>query len=507
MPGPKLRSPWLEQLSKTREALRLEGNKRVDVAIVGAGIAGVTTAYFILKHTRKHIALIEGDRAAHGATGHNAGQLVSYFERPFSDIANEFGLEMAADGQKAIESSWDLLDEIYLDLQLETPRQIFTGYAGCIDLEELKIHLKNNSYRMKAGLPIETILVSKSSPLLGKIPRLFRKLYQTISHETVLDLLQTKDAQYFAVIVGKKGVMNSARFCEETLSRLLERYPQRLILAEHTPVEHVRLYQNNAELISGSHVISTKRVVLCTNGFERLNIENCAGANIDVKFHHLVRGSIGYMAAFVEEPQMPPTAVSYLPSHRKETSGTYDSDPYYYLTRRPRGDDGKSSLICIGGPEALMDDTNDYSKEHPYPNEAKKMIESFVRRTYRHSGRRLTYTHLWHGLMGYTPNGIRCVGAEPCNPVLMYNLGCNGVGILPSIYAGLRIAQILKNKKFKPSIFDPADLRCILPGIKTAEDMATPNRWIGQHIVLGFALFLCLLTLFTLAMYWAKVLG
>jgi glycine/D-amino acid oxidase-like deaminating enzyme len=123
----------------------------------------------------------------------------------------------------------------------------------------------------------------------------------------------------------------------------------------------------------------------------------------------------------------------------------------------------RQSLICIGGPESLMDDTNDYSKEHPYPTEAEEYIRRFLKKTYRNTGRAPKYQYLWHGLMGYTPNGLRCIGAEPCNPVLLYNLGCNGVGILPSVYGGLRIAQILRGDRLSASIFDPQDQRCALP--------------------------------------------
>lgn len=52
------------------------------------------------------------------AAGHNGGQAVDYFERPFSDIAREFGLKMASAGQIAIQSSWRLLRLFYVRLRL-----------------------------------------------------------------------------------------------------------------------------------------------------------------------------------------------------------------------------------------------------------------------------------------------------------------------------------------------------------------------------------------------------
>lgn len=457
MPNVALRSPWLEQLTKKRTLFPFDRDLHADVVIVGAGIAGVMTAYFLLKKTKKSIVLLEGDRIAHGATGHNAGQLVSYFERPFADIVQEFGAVMAAEGQRSIESCWDLLEDIQKDLGLETPLWTFDGYAGCADFHELLSHLYDNEARDKAGLPIEKIFVSRSYAKRKDVPRPLRKYYKLAPHKKILSYLQTSDASYIATIVAKKGCMNSALFCYEVLEKLLARYAQRFTVAEHAFVERVHLFAKGAELKTKKHKVTASRVVLCTNGFEKFHIENHAGARIDAWFHHLVRGSVGYMAAFIEKPQMAPTAISYLPKDVEEMSGAYDADPYYYITRRPHGSD--QSLVCIGGPEALMDDTNAYSRAHPYPKESEKMIRQFTRATYAHSGRRLTFTHLWHGLMGYTPNGIRCVGTEPCNPVLLYNLGCNGVGILPSVYGGYRIAQILSGKRLQPSIFDPRDIR------------------------------------------------
>lgn len=493
-------SPWLEQLDAERRSTGLSGDQKTDIAIIGAGIAGITTAYFLLKQTSKRIILIEGGRLAHGATGHNAGQLVSYFERPFSDIVKEFGLEMAADGQRSVESAWEHLEEIRNDLHLKTPCAIFRGYAGCTDLEELRIHFQNNQKRLEAGLPTEMIWIAESFAKTQAIPKKFRKLYQTVPQTTISHLLETKDKRYIAALAGKKGCMNSAQFCEEVIALLLQRFPKRLILSEHTPIKTVKLRADHAELVSNKCTINAKRVILCTNGFERLHIRNELGTDIDTKFHHLVRGSVGYMAAFLESPQMYPTAVSYLPSHHREASGAYDSDPYFYLTRRPYGEDGQKSLICIGGPEALMDDTNGYSVEHPYPEEAKKLINQFVQKTYRHTPRRLTFSHLWHGLMGYTPNGIRCVGVEPCNQVLLYNLGCNGVGILPSIYGSFRISQIINGEPLKPSIFDPVDQRCFLPPHKKPLFEITKPKHTQQLLALSVVLGL-LLTVY----FWMKI--
>jgi glycine/D-amino acid oxidase-like deaminating enzyme len=67
----------------------------------------------------------------------------------------------------------------------------------------------------------------------------------------------------------------------------------------------------------------------------------------------------------------------------------------------------------------------------------------------------LPYDFQWHGLMGYMHGRVRVIGAHPGHPELLYNLGCNGVGFLPSIHGGSQIARLLAGETLPPSIFDP----------------------------------------------------
>lgn len=61
-------------------------------------------------------------------------------------------------------------------------------------------------------------------------------------------------------------------------------------------------------------------------------------------------------------------------------------------------------------------------------------MDEYIRKTYAPAPTEIHYAYRRHGLMGYTKNTLRLIGPDPFNTVLMYNLGCNGVGILPSIH-------------------------------------------------------------------------
>lgn len=454
-------SPWLHQLNRTRVAQGLASDAEADVAIIGGGIAGVATAYYTLKNTNKKIILLEANKIAHGATGHNGGFLASYFERSFSSLVQEFGLDMAAKAQQAMESTWSLLDEIRQTASLQTPMWQFTGYAACATMEEVLVHLRNNALQMKAGLVPPPMMIASNARGVETIPDIYKDLYTVLPKENILSLLETDDENYIAILPSRKGCMNSALFTEELINFLLASYSDRFTVVEETPVRRLVLKQDYAILdCPKKKRVVAKEVVLCTNGFENITIVNMVGSDINTKFHHLVRGIVGYMAGYTEELSKQPTEISYLPKDSKHGQDIYEEEPYFYLTRRPFEMEGATqhNLICIGGPEALMDDTNKYHVEHPYLQEARDAIDNFLRYTYKHSPKdKIEYKFLWHGLMGFTPNGVRLIGPEPANPILYYNLGCNGVGLLPSIYGGQKISWHLAGDKVEPSIFDPTN--------------------------------------------------
>lgn len=459
------RSPWLAQLNRSRPAIPLAQDTATDVAIVGGGIAGAVTAYFALKDTESSVVIVEADRVAHGATGHNAGQITSYFERPFESIVKEFGLELASEGQRSIESAWGLLDQILADTALRAPVYRFTGYAGCSEFEQLVEHLEENKDRAAAGLAPESILIAKESNWEEALPLFYKDLYSVVPQEDLLALLETDDTRYLACVASQKGCMNSALFTEELVGYLIATYPGRFSLFEETPVTKVTLSEDRALLLTKQeHIVEARRVILCTNGFEQFHIENGSGSDIDTKFHHLVQGRIGYMAGYLESMNAAPTAISYFPKGMPET-GDPTGETYFYFTRRPHGEDeGEAkNLVCAGGPEQVLPNQALYTREEYCREDVRESLDEFLRTTYHHHpGPDAEYSFCWHGLMGYTPGGLRRIGAEPCNPVLLYNLGCNGVGILPSIFGGKRIARILSGETPERSIFDPVDQRCML---------------------------------------------
>jgi glycine/D-amino acid oxidase-like deaminating enzyme len=306
-------SPWIAQLKDITEFPTLNFNTNADVVIVGAGIAGITTSYFLLTKTDKNIILVGADKVAHGATGHNGGFLAGYFERQISSLYEEYGEEKAADAQRSIDSAWELLDDIFKFANLITPMHQFIGYAGCRDVEETITHLQNRKLANKMGLIEEPIYLADDFVFPSKLLAEYKGFYAFVKRDEILDRLESKDQSYISCITSKKGVMNSALFCHELLSFLVTKYSERLQVYEKSKVIDISLYDESAALKINDREINCSKVILCTNGFENFSITNMVGEDINTSFHQNVKGAIGYMAAYLDKQKRQPIEISYLP--------------------------------------------------------------------------------------------------------------------------------------------------------------------------------------------------
>jgi glycine/D-amino acid oxidase-like deaminating enzyme/nitrite reductase/ring-hydroxylating ferredoxin subunit len=122
---------------------RLERDVSVDVAVVGAGIVGVLTAY-LLQRDGKTVALLDAKRIVRGATGYTTAKLTSGHGLIYADLAESFGAEgarvYADSNQAAIEQVAGLAEELGIDCDLERkPNYVYAEREE--DVERLRTEL------------------------------------------------------------------------------------------------------------------------------------------------------------------------------------------------------------------------------------------------------------------------------------------------------------------------------------------------------------------------------
>jgi len=441
-------SPWLEQLVADSLPRPLDRNCSTDVAVIGAGIAGVATTFFTLRDTSADVVLLERDRVGRGATGHNAGQLATYFERPLCDLVDAYGFDAAIAAQRAFDGADDLLDLMIAEAGVDARVERVLGHMGMYTLNHLQVHLRNSLLRKQGGLRLDTCVISEDAEFLADIPVEFDGLYTVCRQAMIQEMLCTTEHRYRAVLSSPRGCANSALIVQQVLAYLEKQYTDRLRYFDHTPVDRIVLGDEGATVHAVGHEVRASKVVLCTNGFTDHVIEDAT----ETHARPTINRTVGYMAAFIEPEPRRPNVMSYI---RNATIG--GDTPYVYATRRTFDrTTGPSTLTCLGGPECRLDDSDQYDADAEFPATILQEIDRDIRPIVdgtRQPGRPYDYT--WHGVMAYTADKVRLIGFDAHNPALLYNLGCNGVGFLQSVYGGHRIARLLSGEQLPPSIFDP----------------------------------------------------
>ena len=328
------RSPWIAQLAADGPPRSLAEDTLTDVVIVGAGIAGVATAFFALRDTTERVLLVERDRVGRGATGRNAGQLTTYFERPLCDIADEFGAEMAAAGQGGFDGAHDLLDLMVAESEASVRVERFTGHLGMFNLHHVLVHLRSNLVRRQGGLRLETCLVSDEAEFASAIPAELDDLYTLVPQARIRDLLETREDRYVAVLSDRKGCANSGLLVEQVLAFLEQRYPDRFRYVDHTPVDRVVVGEDSVVVHCQGQVVTSSQVVLCTNGFVDHLVTDQLGAPIGLAHDQRMTGRVAYMTAFVDLPRSP-AAMSYIRNaHHRWRHGLCLCHPAHLRPRR-----------------------------------------------------------------------------------------------------------------------------------------------------------------------------
>jgi glycine/D-amino acid oxidase-like deaminating enzyme len=433
-------SPWLKQLGRTRPIMVLEEDANTNIAIVGGGIAGVTTAYFLLRDTDKSVTLLERDKVAHGATGFNGGQVVAAFETPLSELSKNFSYELISEGLTAINNAWDLLYSMIKETGIEVEVQDVPSYLG-LSIDGARFMLEDDQLRKRLGLPRVEILLAEDAA--EDVPEELRSLVRCVSRKELEEMLLTRDRSYDCALVGRSGLMNTALFCEKLISKMLEEYSSRFKVYENTPVRKIE-FGREALLKTPNHELKAQQAILCTNGYTDLEIKG------EGSLKCAVESVLGYMAGYLDERDMRPTATVYF---SQGESGSPSS--YFYLSKRKYVEGPNRTLTCMGGPNQSYKNGENYSQEEMQDDHEYARIDEFYRKNIIDVPLEQRRDFSWNGLMGYTSNGIRLIGPDHSNSSLIYNLGCNGIGILPSIYGGKRIAQYINGEPLGPSIFDP----------------------------------------------------
>ncbi len=103
-------SYWLDKVKdEKRKYDSLKEDKKVDVCIVGGGLTGISTAYYLSKNSNLNIAVLEKDLVGEKTSGHSTAKVTSQHDLFYKYLIDSQGKEFA---KKYLESNENAIKEI-----------------------------------------------------------------------------------------------------------------------------------------------------------------------------------------------------------------------------------------------------------------------------------------------------------------------------------------------------------------------------------------------------------
>lgn len=120
------KSYWLSS-SRVPRFNKLARDVKVDVAVIGGGITGITTAY-LLKKAGHSVALLERDRCCRVDTGHTTAHLTYVTDKRLSVLVKQFGRDHAQAAWDAGRAALGMISEIVEAEDIDCDFNLAPGY-------------------------------------------------------------------------------------------------------------------------------------------------------------------------------------------------------------------------------------------------------------------------------------------------------------------------------------------------------------------------------------------
>ncbi|KIK54850.1 hypothetical protein GYMLUDRAFT_231584 [Collybiopsis luxurians FD-317 M1] len=406
----------------------------IDVAIIGSGLSGAATAYYLFSRGKnsstlppQSVLMLEARGACEGATGRNGGHCRPFVFQGYSEYKKIFGKEQALKIIAHDMENLHLMEHLIKEEEIDCDFWLGESFDTCLDQEAATNRLKSYEEFKADGGPLDGIV------------------------ELIMDSEKAKQLTRMREAVITASFPAASLFPYKLVSHLLQICISKygLNLQTHTPVTSVTA---SASEEGSKWILTTPRG--------------------RVTARQVIVPGQGQCAAIV------PTK-SYSGNGMMEKTCTYSwgKGNYDYLIQRP-----KDGVIILGGgkesaPSAIYGCTNDSGrvedggKQQAITEYLKRAMENYFQDwtgSNQHKGRECVgegFLYDWTGIMGYTRDNIPFVGNVEGKPGAYIIAGHCGHGMARIISCAKSLATLISGGSWTdttlPESFRPSKERLI----------------------------------------------
>jgi glycine/D-amino acid oxidase-like deaminating enzyme len=391
-------SSWFKDIDPIKFD-KLNRNISVDVAIVGGGIAGITTAYLLSK-SGKSVALLEDGYIGSGETGRTTAHITHALDDRYYNIEKRHGAKSARIAADSHTSAIDFIDRTVRDEGIDCEFNRLNGYLF-LDPTDNKSSLDKELAALKnAG--ITSAEIENRSPLKSK------DISPCICFH---DQAQFQPMQYLKGIASKINQYNEAKIFTETHAQEIQSDNSKCVVKTDS-----------------GHIVTAQNIVLATN------------APIIDKVSKIYDRQVAYRT-YVIAVEIQKNSI---PSGLYWDTGNQESKdhvkPYHYIRIQQTGDQ-KHDLLIVGGEDhktGSINDKNDFDTKF-------KRLEKWMRNIFSVEG---PIVYRWSGQVMEPMDGLAFIGTNPGKDKNVYiATGDSGNGITHGTIAGLILNDLILQRK------------------------------------------------------------
>ncbi len=369
--------PWMQ--GEWPEFDTLTEDLSVDVLVIGAGIAGLTTAYLLAKDGRE-VAVIDASQPGAGETGNTSAHLSSALDEYFHKLEELFGEDGALLAAKSHRSAINAIEAICAEEHIECQFERVNGLLFASKAADDDLISKEFDAARRAGF--EDLDMGAKVPFAGFADALSLNFPGQAQIQPILYL------QGLARALKNLGIKIYTR-CEA------------IDIGREKPIK-VRTQQGPT--------ITAQRVVVATN----------TPMNDRFKIHSKQAPYRTYVLGFEIERRSVPKALYW------DTE-----DPYHYIRTHDLND--HQSLLIVGGEDHKVG-----QEENPESRWSK--LETWTRRNIPQAGRILKR---WSGQVNEPVDGLAFIGRNPGDTDVFIATGDSGHGLTHGTIAGLILSDLI----------------------------------------------------------------
>jgi gamma-glutamylputrescine oxidase len=404
-PFPDISSLWQATAEKGPKLPTLNRELQYDVAIIGGGYTGMSTARYLAAKGLSPV-ILEASRIGWGASGRNGGVVEGKYRVSLSDVANRFGLETSLRMYNLAHEAVDHVAELIETYSITAANYHQNGTMRCAHHKTaLATLVKENEWVRKTFGDSSTRVLDADE----------------MAHET-----GSRDF-WGGILNSHGGTIHPLNFARGIAKGLTD---SGVDIFEESPVVKIEHHSDGVKLYTPGGVINASQIVIATDAYTDITGATSAVTKTIVPFRSAMIATEPLDLAGVSTPLL-------------------DGRSYSETRRMMRWFRKNGNRLMYGGRGAFGKSDSE---------SAFRSLEAALRKQFPQL-EHVKITHRWSGLVALTLDAVPHLGR--LNARTTYAMGYNGLGVAMASNMGKYVAEVVTGGKPSLGMITEAELKSI----------------------------------------------